>query len=152
MRMKVPHVVALLVLCVVATSAHAADLRLRALLDGASVVSATDSKATGEAKAVLQDDNTLRINLVFGGLTSNVTGAALHTGPRSENGPAVAPLDVRENQTVGSLVDTELTLTDDVAASVRDGNAYILVTTIDHPAGAIRGQLIPQPVRLPVAP
>ena len=53
MQMKLPHVLALLVLCVVAASAHAAELRLHALLDGASVVSATDSKATGEAKAVL---------------------------------------------------------------------------------------------------
>jgi hypothetical protein len=150
--MKLPHVLALLVLCAVATSADAAELRLRALLDGASVVSATDSKATGEAKAVLQDDNTLRINLVFGGLASNVTGAALHTGASSENGPAAAPLDVRRNQTVGSLVDTELTLTDDVAASVRAGNAYIVVATVDHPSGAIRGQLIPQPVRLPATP
>jgi hypothetical protein len=150
--MKLPHVIAVLVLCVVAPSAHAVEVRLQALLDGASVVSATDSKATGEAKAVLQDDNTLTINLVFGGLDSNVTGAELHTGARSENGPSVAPLDVRENQTVGSLVDTELTLTDDVAASVRDGNAYIVVTTVDHPSGAIRGQLIPQPVRLPASP
>ncbi|HEY9399961.1 MAG TPA: CHRD domain-containing protein [Luteimonas sp.] len=152
MQMKLPHVLALLVLCVVAASAHAAELRLHALLDGASVVSATDSKATGEAKAVLRDDNKLRINLVFGGLASNVTGAELHTGASSENGPAVAPLGVRENQTVGSLVDTELTLTDDVAASVRAGNAYILVTTVDHPSGAIRGQLVPQPVRLPDRP
>ena len=84
--MKLPLVLALLALGAVATGAHAADLRLHALLDGASVVSATDSKATGEAKAVLQDDNTLRINLVFGGLASNVTGAELHTGARSEIG------------------------------------------------------------------
>ena len=150
--MKLPRVVALLVSCVVATGVHAAELRLHALLDGASVVSATDSKATGEARAILQDDNKLRINLVFGGLASNVTGAELHTGARSENGPTVAPLDVRENQTVGSLVDTELILTDDVAASMRAGNAYILVTTVDHPSGAIRGQLVPQPVRLPDTP
>jgi hypothetical protein len=150
--MKLQRVLTLLVLCAIASGAQAAGLRLHALLDGASVVSATDSPATGEAKAVLEDDNTLRINLVFGGLASNVTGAELHTGASSENGPAVAPLDVRENQTVGSLVDTEVTLTADVAASVRAGNAYIVVTTVDHPSGAIRGQLIPQPVRLPETP
>jgi hypothetical protein len=149
-QMKLRRVMALLVLCAAATGVHAAELRLHALLDGASVVSATDSKATGEAKAILEDDNTLRINLVFGGLASDVTGAELHAGASSENGPTVAPLDVRENQTVSSLVDTELT--DDVAASMRAGNAYILVTTVDHPSGAIRGQLIPQPVRLPESP
>ncbi len=150
--MKLPRVLALLVLCMAGTGLHATELRLHALLDGASVVSATDSKATGEARGVLQDDNKLRINLVFGGLASNVTGAELHTGARSENGPAVAPLDVREHQTVGSLVDTELTLTDDVASSLRAGNAYLVVTTVDHPSGAIRGQLVPQPVRLPDTP
>lgn len=150
--MKLPRVLALLVLCAIGTGAHAAELRLHALLDGASVVSATDSKATGEAKAVLRDDNKLRINLVFGGLASNVTGAELHTGAPSENGPVVSPLDVRENQTVGSLVNTELTLTDDVAASMRAGDAYIVVMTVDHPSGAIRGQLVPQPVRLPNSP
>ena len=43
-------------------------------------------------------------------------------------------------------------LTDDVAQSMRAGNAYIVVTTVDHPSGAIRGQLVPQPVRLPNTP
>jgi hypothetical protein len=42
-----------------------------------------------------------------------------------------------------------LTLNADVATSVRAGNAYLLVTTTDFPAGALRGQLLPQPVRLP---
>jgi CHRD domain-containing protein len=143
---------ATLLLCAGAGSLHAAELRLHALLDGSTVVSATDSSATGEAKAVLQDDGKVRINLVFGGLSSNVISAALHTGASNANGPAVVPLDVRTNQTVGSLVDEEITLSDDVAASMRAGNTYILVNTIDHPSGAMRGQLIPQPVRLPSEP
>ena len=127
---------------------HAADLRLHAVLDGGTVISATDSKATGEATAILHDDGKVRINLVFGGLASNVTGAALHTGTKAENGPAVMPLDVRKDQTVGSLVNSEVTLGADAAASMRAGDTYIVITTIDYPAGAIRGQLIPQPVRL----
>jgi hypothetical protein len=146
-RMKWIHALGLIGLFAVAPL-HAAELRLHALLDGASVVSATGSRATGEAKAVLQDDGTLRINLVFGGLVSGVTGVTLHTGARTENGPEVMPLDVPGNQTVGSLVNETLTLSDDVAASMRAGNTYIVVSTIDFPEGAIRGQLIPQPVRL----
>jgi hypothetical protein len=58
------------------------------------------------------------------------------------------PLDVRKNQTVGSLVDEQLDLTEEVAQRMRDGETYIVLTTVDHPAGAIRGQLLPQPVRL----
>lgn len=131
---------------------RADELRLHAVLNGGSVISATASTATGEAKAVLQDDGKLRISLVYGGLASDATGAALHTGTRVGNGPAVMPLDVRTNQTVGSLVNEELTLSADVAASMRAGNTYIVITTIDYPSGAIRGQLIPQPMRLPSVP
>lgn len=136
----------LLVACI--GQAGAAELRLHAVLNGASVVSATDSKATGEATAVLQDNGKVRINLVFGGLASDVTGVELHTGTTAENGPTAMPLDVAKNQTVGSLVDQPLQLTEEVAQRMRAGEAYIVVNTIDHPAGSIRGQLMPQPVRL----
>ena len=130
---------------------QAAELRLHALLDGASVVSATDSKGTGEARAVLQDDGKLRITLMFGGLAANVTGVELHTGARSDNGPQVASIDARPGAQ-GWTGNTVLTLTPDVAADVRAGDAYLLVTTTDFPAGALRGQLVPQPVRLPRSP
>jgi|GEM_PF-885615 len=146
--MKSGQCLALLLLAVGIGPLHATELRLHAVLNGASVVSATDSKATGEATAVLRDDGKVRINLVFAGLASDVTTAALHTGTSAENGPAVMPLDVGKNQTVGSLVNSELTLSDEVAASMRAGETYIVITTIDHPAGVIRGQLMPQPVRL----
>ena len=128
--------------------ASAAGLRLHAVLNGGNVISATDSKASGEASAELEANNKVRISLVFGGLASDVTGASLHTGTTAENGPAAMPLDVRKHQTVGSLVDEQLDLTEEVAQRMRDGETYIVITTVDHPAGAIRGQLLPQPVRL----
>lgn len=133
-------------------TAHAAELRLHALLDGASVVSATDSPGTGEARAVLQDDNKLRVTLLVGGLTTTVTGVELHTGSGSDNGPEVASIDVRENAQGAWAASTVLTLTDGVAQSVREGGAYLLVTTTDFPTGAMRGQLLAQPVRLPRTP
>jgi hypothetical protein len=151
--MKPTHLFALLLLSL-ATSGplHAAELRLHALLDGASVVSSTDSPGTGEARAVLQDDGKLRITLMFGGLPANVTGVELHTGSGNDNGPQVASMDASPDAQAGWRVNTVLTLTPDVAASVRAGNAYLLVTTTDLPSGALRGQLLPQPVRLPRAP
>lgn len=127
---------------------HAGELKLEAVLNVGNVVSATESQATGEATAVLDDDGVLVLNLVYGGLASDVTSASLHVGKSSENGLSAAVLDVRENQTVGSLVDARLTLEESVAQRMRDGETYILVTTADHPDGAIRGQLVPQPVRL----
>ena len=146
--MKFRHQLLILLLASGIGQADAAELRLRATLNGANVVSATDSKATGEATAVLGDAGKLRINLVFGGLASDVTGASLHTGTSAENGPEALPLEVRKDQTAGTLVDAQLTLSEEVAQRMRDGETYIVITTVDHPGGAIRGQLIPQPVRL----
>jgi hypothetical protein len=146
--MKFRHPLLILLLATGIGQAGAAELRLHAILNGANVVSATDSRATGEATAVLDNAGKLRINLVFGGLASGVTGASLHTGTSAENGPVAMPLDVREDQTAGAIVDAQLTLGEDVAQRMRDGETYIVITTVDHPAGAIRGQLVPQPVRL----
>jgi len=150
--MKPIHLFALLLSLAASGPLRAADLRLHALLDGASVVSSTDSPGTGEARAALQDDGKLRITLMFGGLPANVTGVELHTGSGNDNGPKVASMDASPDAQAGWRVNTVLTLTPDVAASVRAGNAYLLVTTTDFPAGALRGQLLPQPVRLPRTP
>jgi hypothetical protein len=143
------HALGLLLWLVASAPLHAAELRLHALLDGASVVSATDSPGTGEARAVLQDDGKLRVTLLVGGLAANVTSVELHTGSGNDNGPQVASMDASPNTQGGWSVNTVLTLTPDVVASVRAGNAYLLVTTTDFPSGALRGQLLPQPVRLP---
>ncbi len=129
-------------------SLQAADLRLHALLDGASVVSATDSRGTGEATATLGDDGKVRLTLVFGGLSSNVAGVTLQLGSSAENGAVMAPLDARKEQAAGSVVDAEVTLTPLAAESMRAGNSYLLVMTSNYPKGEIRGQLVPQPIRL----
>ena len=146
-RMKLRHCLPVLLIAFFG-HASAAGLRLHATINGANVISATDSKATGEATAELETNNKVRINLVFGGLASDVTAANLYTGTIAENGSAVIPLDVRKDQTAGSLVDEQLELTGEVAQRMRDGETYIVIATVDHPAGAIRGQLLPQPVRL----
>lgn len=136
-------------------NAAAATLRLHATLAANRVVSASDSPATGEARATLDDDNHLRLSLAYGGAVSTVTGVALHVGTPDSAGAAVVPLDVRDDGNGGSLVDARVTLADTVAASMRAGSTYLQVDTIDHPLGAIRGQLLPEPVSvrdLPRAP
>ena len=138
-----------------AGNAAAATLRLHATLAADRVVSASDSPATGEARATLDDDNHLRLSLAYGGAVSTVTGVALHVGTPDSAGAVVVPLDVREDGNGGALVDARITLTDIVAASMRAGSTYLQVDTIDHPLGAIRGQLLPEPASvrdLPRAP
>ena len=132
----------------VAGNAAAATLRLHATLAAANVVSASDSPATGEARATLDDDNHLRLRLAFGGAASTVTGVALHVGTPDSAGPAVVPLDVRDDGNGGARVDARITLADSVAASMRAGSTYLQVDTIGRPLGAIRGQLLPEPADL----
>lgn len=132
----------------IATPAAAVDLTLRGPFSGTQVVSATTSPATGEASAVLADDGDLRIDLVYAGLTEGVTGAALHVGAASENGTRVAELDVPPGTTAGQLREAEVALSPTDAERVRAGESYIVLTTLAHPDGAIRAQLVPQPIRL----
>lgn len=128
--------------------AHAADLELHARLQGASVVSATASRATGEAYAWLDDAGRVRMEMAYGGLESDVSGAGLYVGKASENGDLVAELDVAPGGRAGRLDDIEITLSPDVAGRMRLGEAYVQVETTAHPDGEIRGQLVPQPVQL----
>lgn len=131
-----------------ATPAAAVDLTLRGQFSGTQVVSATTSPATGEVSAVLADDGDLRIDLVYAGLAEGATGAALHLGAASENGTRVTDLDIPLDTRAGQLREAEVTLSPVDAERVRAGQSYIVVTTLAHPDGAIRAQLVPQPIRL----
>ncbi len=146
--MRIARYIPALMLAACFGHAQAAELNLHAVLNGHNVVSATTSQATGEASATLSDDGKLRLDLAYGGLTSNVTGASLYSGKSTENGPVLMKLDVSKNETGDSLINEQFNLDDAAAQQMRDGKTYIMVTTIDHPDGAIRGQLTPQPVRL----
>lgn len=126
---------------------------LRGSLSGASVVSATESPATGEVAAVLEDDNDLRIDLVYAGLATNATGAHLYVGKANENGTRVAPLAIAAGTTEGRLRGAVVRLTPEVAARVRAGQGYVQVVSLEQPGGVIRAQLAPQGATLsaPVA-
>jgi hypothetical protein len=150
--MKSMLLAALLLAAGVAPSAQAADLRLHALLDSTPLVPRADTDASGEATATLHDDGKATIRLVVGGITSSVAAAELHTGADNATGPVVAPLTLTSDPQLGWVAEQTLTLDAADAASMRAGDSYILVTTGDHPTGELRGQLVPQPVRLPAAP
>jgi len=132
--------------------AIAQEVMLRGTLGGGNVVSATDTPASGEVAAVLGDDGVLRIDLIYADLEPGATGAALHTGKYNENGPMVARLDIDNGATAGRIVGAQLALTPVVAAAVRAGDGYVVISTIEHPDGAVRAQLLPQPVTLDQPP
>ena len=132
---------ALLVMLAIPRVAHAADLNLRAVLIGGGVVSATESPGSGEALAVLEEDDDLRLDLAYTGLVTGNTGAALHVGEETENGPEIAELDISLDTTEGRVSVAELRLDPDDAARVRAGESYLVIRTIEYPDGAIRGQL-----------
>ena len=127
---------------------RAQEVVLRGELSGDRAISATQSPATGEVSAVLGDDNTLRLEMVYAGLDLGATGAALHTGRFNENGPIVARLDIDAGATSGRVAGAAIALTPLVASAVRAGDSYVVVSTIRYPNGAIRGQLLQQPARL----
>lgn len=130
----------------------AQEVMLRGTLAGGNVISATESPASGEVAAVLTDDGVLRVDLVFANMEAGATGAALHTGKSNENGPRLALLDIDSGATSGRIAGQQITLTPLAADAVRAGDSYVVISTIEHPDGAIRAQLIPQPVRLDAPP
>ena len=139
-------------LALAASPAIAQEVMLRGTLDGGNVISATESPASGEVAAVLDEDGTLQIDLVFADLELGTTGARLHIGKYNENGPVVAELNVDDGATAGRIVGQQIALTPLTAAAVRAGDSYVVITTIQYPDGAIRAQLMPQPVRLDSLP
>ena len=128
--------------------AEAGDLKLRASLNGSQVVSATESAATGEARAMLDDDNAMRVDLVYSDLDQAAVGAELRVGKASENGAVTEKLAMDIDGTDGRVVGAQFVVSAEVAARIRAGEVYLVITTIAHPNGVIRGQLMPQPVRL----
>ena len=138
-------------LALAASPAIAQEVVLRGVLGGGNVISATESAASGEVAAVL-DDDTLQLDMVFADLELGATGATLHMGKYNENGPMVAQLDVDSGATAGRIVGQQIALTPLTAAAVRAGESYVVISTIEYPDGAVRAQLMPQPVRLDSMP
>lgn len=118
--------------------------RLRAALDAAQVVPPTDSRASGYFEAVYRPSTQVleyRLNVV--GLSGPPTMGHLH-GPAAagESADKVAPINVPFYRFDSSVWDG-VTLTAAQAAEVVAGRWYVTVSTLRHPEGEIRGQLLP---------
>jgi hypothetical protein len=68
--------------------------------------------------------------------------AHFHDGAEGKNGPVVVWLSVK-GSSPPSPFNGQATLTPDQATQFMAGDWYINVHTKDHPAGEIRGQVVP---------
>ena len=124
--------------------ALAAPVAFKVPLSGAQQVPPVQTPGTGTAD--LTYDPTTRVvtwSITYSGLSTPVTMAHFH-GPAAEgkNGPVVIWL-TKQGSPVESPIKGEATLTPEQAQQMTAGEWYINVHTRDHPAGEIRGQVMP---------
>lgn len=78
----------------------------------------------------------------------DVTGVHLHAGAPGENGPIVVPLDddiVDDTRVAGTITaeDIDGLTVGGLVQAMAEGDIYFNVHTPEHPAGAIRGAVVP---------
>lgn len=124
--------------------AQAAPESFKVPLTGAQQVPPMTTKGTGTAD-LTYDPATRAVTwaITYRGLSSPVTMAHFH-GPAAEgkNGPVVVWL-TKKGSPVASPIKGEATLTPEQAKQFAAGEWYVNVHTKDHPAGEIRGQVMP---------
>ena len=130
------------------------DERFEATLTGSAEVPPVTTTSSGSAFFTVDGDE-LDFNLG----AQNVTGAIaahIHRGAPGQNGPPIvflfqaAPPGV--SITAGSLSSGSGDQTDMIASAgvsydsmlvlIRNGNAYVNIHTVAHPAGEVRGQIV----------
>ncbi len=115
---------------------------LRATLLGGAVVPPTGSAAAGTFEGVYRPSTqVLEYRLVLAGLDGRITGGALH-GPAGPGKTAlpVSPINI---PIYDYTIRDGVTLTREQAADLLAGRWYVSVSTLQHPGGEIRGQILP---------
>ncbi len=125
-----------------ATSASAADHKLKATLNGASEVPANTTAGKGMAEFTL-NDTTKEISwkITFEGLTGDALAAHIH-GPAEAgaNGGVLVGL-AAAGAPIKSPLEGKATVTDEQIAAITGGKAYVNVHTVANKGGEIRGQI-----------
>lgn len=133
-----------LLLAGASVEAIAQDVRLRGVFAPVRAPEGEARPATGEVRALIDEDGDVRLDLVVSGVDGSVTGATLHTGRAGENGEQVARMDVAVEGTEARVIGATADLGPALAAQVRAGEAYVVLRTSEHPDGVLRAQLMPQ--------
>ncbi len=132
---------------------HEADFK--AELSGAEEVPPVETDTTGEAKFIVRRDAIdfeLEIDDADGIL--GAAGAHIHCAPAGQNGPVVVFLAGQVPGGFDGTVELKATVTEanivdpscgetlaELVDSMRSGNTYVNVHSIDHPTGEVRGQI-----------
>ena len=124
-------------------SATAATMSFKVPLSGDEQVPPVTT--AGKGTADLTWDASTRVvtwDITYSGLTGEVTMAHFHNGPAGKNGKVVVWLTKKGSMTTDAIKGQE-TLTPEQAKQFEAGDWYINVHTKAHPAGEIRGQVMP---------
>lgn len=107
------------------------------------------SGASGIANLLI-DTNTGAVSgsVTVSGLTGRTTAAHIHAGFAGANGGVISPLEESANNSLVWLVPQGTTFDAPALASLSNGELYINVHTIANAGGEIRGQIIPEGVRI----
>jgi hypothetical protein len=130
--------------CIIwAASATAASESFTVPLTGAQQVPAVMTSGKGTAD-ITWDPSTRVVtwSISYSDLSSPVTMAHFHHGASGKNGSVVIWLTKRGSP-VSSPIKGQATLSAHQARDFEAGAWYINVHTTDHPAGEIRGQVVP---------
>ena len=122
----------------------AASTSFKVPLTGAQCVPAVDTSGSGTAD-ITYDPATRVVtwNITYSGLSSpSHDGAFPRPGQAGKNAPVVIWLSTQGNPPANPIAGTA-TLTPEQAQQFLAGEWYINVHTQSHPAGEIRGQVLP---------
>lgn len=128
----------------IAQTATPPEVRLRGVFTPLLAPEGDTRAPTGEVRLRLEEDGDMRVDLVASGMTERATSATLHLGRGSQTGEQVASMEVTADQGVARVVGATVTLSPLVAVRVREGEAYVLLRTNEHPDGLLRAPLQPQ--------
>ncbi|MSO72270.1 MAG: CHRD domain-containing protein [Rhodospirillaceae bacterium] len=124
------------------TSASAAEIKLKAMLNAASEVPANASTGKGTAELMLNDaTKEISWTITYEGLTGDAVAAHIH-------GPAAAGANAGVVTSLGPMgapfkspLVGKATLTDAQVADVLAGKTYVNVHTAANKGGEVRGQI-----------
>jgi hypothetical protein len=125
-------------------AAHAASSSFQVPLTGAEQAPPVQTSGTGTADITYDPaTRTVTWSITFTGLSGAATMAHFH-GPAKAgaNGPVVIWLS-KQGAAPASPITGQATLTPEQAKQFEAGLWYINVHTKEHPAGEIRGQVVP---------
>jgi len=115
-------------------------------LDGSQETPAVETAATGFGTATLDTDTLMfSWDVTFAGLSAAQTGAHFHGPAALCESAAVAIVLPLGSPVIGSAL-----VTADEAADIVAGLWYLNIHTTIHPAGEIRGQIMPPPLGDPI--